>query len=79
MLLFRSEEHIDNWRAPRGLERGAVLSLEQQWDLAQAWYSDRMSDGWRRRSPREAEDVFASVGLTGDFWRLSGEAAPDET
>jgi hypothetical protein len=71
MLLFRSEEHIDEWREPRGVDRGATLTVEQQWELARRWYSNRMEPDWKRRTPAEAEAVFASVGLTGDFWRLS--------
>ncbi len=70
MLLFRSEEHIDRWREPRGISRGATLTLQQQWDLARRWYADRMSEAWERRTPEQAEDVFASAGLTGDFWKL---------
>jgi hypothetical protein len=29
-----------------------------------------MDPDWHRRAPEEAEAVFASLGLTGDFWRL---------
>jgi hypothetical protein len=72
MLLFRSEEHVDSWRIPRGIDRGYILTLDQQWQLARRWYSNRMDAAWERRSPAEAEEVFASVGLSGDFWRLSG-------
>ena len=72
MLLFRSEEHIDEWYEGRGSRAGVTLTLEQQWQLARHWYADRMSPDWRRRTPEEAEAVFASVGLTGDFWRLRG-------
>ncbi|MPZ92196.1 MAG: hypothetical protein GEU68_11275 [Actinobacteria bacterium] len=71
--------------APRqlALRHGATLSVEQQWELARLWYQDsrgagsagphnRMSSEWRRRIPDEAQAVFDSFGLTGDFWRLSG-------
>ena len=71
MLLFRSEEHAKAWSRSRGLPMGALMSLEQQWDLARIWYADRMSPDWRRRTPEEAEQVFRSVGLAGDFWRLT--------
>ena len=71
MLLFRSEEHIDAWYR-RGIARGATLTLEQQWQLARTWYADRTAPDFRRRTPEEAEAVFASLGLTGDFWRLTG-------
>ena len=63
MLLFRSEEHV-----PRG---GALMTPEQMWRLADTWYQDRDDPSWRRRSVDEAEDVFAGIGLTGEFWRLS--------
>jgi hypothetical protein len=71
MLLFRSEEHVDRWSQRRGLARGAMLSLDQLWGLARIWYADRMTADWRRRTPQEAEQVFAGLGLTGDFWRLA--------
>lgn len=71
MLAFRSEAHVDRWCTSRGLPRGASFSLEQAWRLGEAWYADKLSPDWRRATPAEAEAVFASVGLTGDFWRLT--------
>ena len=71
MLAFRSEGHVDRWCRARGIERGAVFTLEQAWGLARAWYADRLSPDWRRRSAEEAEAIFAELGLGGDFWRLS--------
>ena len=68
MSLFRSEEHLDRWTGPRG----AVLSLHTAWKLAQAWFgADRRLPEWRRRTPDEIRELFTSLGLTGDFWRLS--------
>ncbi len=71
MLLFRSEEHVERWRRERGLRHGEILTAQQQWDLARIWYSDRMEPDWRRRTPEEAEAVFATLGLTGDSWKLT--------
>ena len=70
MLAFRSEAHVDHYLATRRLPRGATFSLEQLWGLADAWYANRMTREWRRRTPEEAERLFAGLGLTGDFWRL---------
>lgn len=70
MLLFRSEEHVDVWSKSRGLERGGTMTPDQAWRLADAWYADRMSPNWRRRTADEAQAVFDGLGLTGDFWRL---------
>lgn len=71
MLLFRSEEHLRRWRIERDLPEGATLTLEQQWNLARIWYADRMDPDWKRRTPAEAEAVFAEVGLSGPFWGLA--------
>jgi hypothetical protein len=70
MLAFRSEEHVDRWRGQRCLAPGAVFSPQQMWRLACAWYRDRLSPDWRRKTPEEAEGVFEEIGLTGPFWRL---------
>jgi hypothetical protein len=71
MLAFRSEAHVDRWCEQRRIQKGAVFSLGQAWELAQAWYADRLSPEWRRATPEEAQRVFAEVGLTGEFWRLA--------
>jgi len=68
MLLFRSEEHVER----AGKPKGAFMTPEQMWRLADTWYHDRADPSWRRRSPEEAEEVFAEIGLQGDFWRLTG-------
>lgn len=71
MLLFRSEEHLQRWLAERAIERGATMTLDQQWRLARTWYSNRADPDWRRRTPEEAQQVFADLGLTGPFWQLT--------
>ena len=69
MLLFRSEGHVRRWTEERA-SPGAVFAPHQGWRLAQAWFSDRLEPGWRRRTPEEAHVIFASIGLTGPFWDL---------
>ena len=70
MLLFRSEEHVRRWTERRVRSMGATLTPEQGWRLAQAWYEDRLSPDWTRKTPEEARAVFQEVGLTGPFWDL---------
>ena len=67
MLLFRSEEHVGR----SGKPIGGFMTPEQMWRLADTWYHDRDDPAWRRRSADEAEEVFAEIGLKGDFWRLT--------
>jgi len=48
-----------------------ILSLDQGWRLAQAWYGpDRRVPEWRRKTVEEAEALFEELGLKGEFWRL---------
>jgi len=70
MLLFRDEEHIDRWCRARDLPRGGTMTPEQCWRLAHEWYRNKLKPDWRRHTPDEAEALLASVGLTGEFWRL---------
>jgi hypothetical protein len=67
MLIFRSEEHLGAW-VEKGNPRGETLTSSQQWDLARRWFRGRHLPDWERRTPAEAEEIFASVGLTSDFW-----------
>jgi len=71
MLYFRSEEDIDRWCKAWNMTRGGVMTLEQGWRLALAWYSpDRRAPEWRRRTIDEVEEVFGEIGLISPFWSL---------
>jgi hypothetical protein len=70
MLLFRSEEHVRRWKGSRGAPGGATFTASQGWQLARAWFADRLSADWRRRTAEEAHAIFESIGLTGPFWQL---------
>jgi len=73
MLFFRSEEHVDNWCRKKKIDKGAVFTLEQGWQLAQQWYHDRLDLRWRRKTTDEAQQLFETIGLTGDFWKLAAQ------
>ncbi|MBZ5718813.1 MAG: alkylmercury lyase family protein [Acidobacteriia bacterium] len=70
MLLFRSERHADRWCRQWNRPRGGTMSLKQVWQLAQEWYSDRLSPQWRAKTLPEAKAALARIGLVGDFWKL---------
>jgi hypothetical protein len=72
MLLFRDEEHVKRWCEARELALGALLTPEQAWRLAYAWYKDKLQPDWRRHTVDEAESLLSSIGLTGAFWNLRG-------
>jgi hypothetical protein len=68
MLLFRSEETVNRWCEARDLPRRPLITLDQLWQLAVAWYANRLTVESRRPGPNEMVEVFASIGLTGPFW-----------
>jgi hypothetical protein len=68
MLLFRSEEHVDHWCAVRSLPKRPLVTLDQLWHLAVAWYSNRLTPEARRPMGAEIREIFDSLGLTDPFW-----------
>jgi len=71
MLLFWSEEHLENWLRDWNIAPGAMLSLDQCWRLAQAWYTpDRRLPDWRRFTANETEVILSGLDLVSPYWRL---------
>lgn len=68
MLLFRSEETVTQWCSGRGIPRRPLLTLEQLWHLAVAWYENRLTVESRRPGPEEMVGIFGAIGLEGPFW-----------
>ena len=68
MLLFRSEETVEAWCAERTLPVRPIITLEQLWEMALAWYSNRLTEESRRPGPDEIGQIFARIGLTDPFW-----------
>ena len=69
MLLFRSEEWIDEWCKRNNIERGEVLTLQKVWELSKPWYANRLSLEYHGRSPEQVAEIFKQAGLTSAFWQ----------
>jgi len=69
MLLFRSEGHVERWCRVRGLLKRPLISLDQLWQLAVAWYGNRLTAESRRPMGEEVQKIFREVGLEGPFWQ----------
>lgn len=63
---------MERWCGARGVERGAVVPVEQCWELARLWYRGRLDPDWTRRTREEMQAAFEEVGLVGEFWGLGG-------
>jgi hypothetical protein len=68
MNLFRSEEHVRRWLGER--EPGATIPVGKLSELANAWWSDRLSPDWRPHTREQNQATLDRLGLTGEFWRL---------
>lgn len=68
MLVFRSEAHVTTWLA--GRSPGRTIRISKLAELANAWWSTRLSPDWRPRTRDESQAILDSLGLTGPFWSL---------
>lgn len=79
MLLFPSEEHVNRWCTDHGTPRRPLVSLEQLWQLALAWYENRLTIQSRRPDADEMVRIFASVGLEESFWKPKSDQWKEST
>jgi hypothetical protein len=68
MLFFRSEEQMRAWCEARKSPVRPLVSMDQLWTLATTWYSTRLQEISQRPQPDEVREIFAGLGLEGDFW-----------
>jgi hypothetical protein len=68
MLFFRSEEQVRDWCAANDYPLRPLVTIDQLWGLATTWYSTRLQEDSRRPKPDEMVEIFARLGLEGDFW-----------
>jgi len=46
------------------------MPIQTCWELAQRWYKGRIERDWQRLSAEQAQALFDSLGLEGEFWRI---------
>jgi hypothetical protein len=73
MLFFRSEERVHEWCEARAVAPRPLVTMDQLWRLAARWYSTRLEPEGRRPRPEEMREIFAEVGLEGEFWDPKGD------
>ncbi len=71
MLFFQSEEVLNNWLTSNHVERGAVMTMPQLWELSQRWYHNRLSPEFHGRTAEQVQQIFRELGLTSEFWQAS--------
>jgi hypothetical protein len=46
------------------------MTPTQCWELGRWWYADRLTPDWQPMKPETMRQIFADIGLNGDFWRI---------
>ena len=70
---------MDEWLQFRGIEKGAVLGMEQAWGFTKDWYADRATRNWQPKTAEQMRAIFEKNGLTGDFWEIGSEESSFES
>jgi hypothetical protein len=74
MLFFRSEEHVKAWCRENDTPMRPLVTMQQLWGLASAWYATRLRLDSRRPQPDEMRAIFERLGLGGPFWDPQADA-----
>lgn len=68
--LFCSRDHAEQWTAEHAPGQGYVTDACTVWDLAQAWYGDRLDPDFEPHTREYNQALLDERGLSGAFWRL---------
>jgi hypothetical protein len=70
MNLFRSEEHVRLWLGANRYESGETITAPKLWELAVAWWGDRLEVDWRPHTREQNQAILDGLGLSAPFWQL---------
>lgn len=70
MLVFNNENEIEEWCRLHNKPKGEVVPIAQVWELAKVWYGNYLDPDFKRKTKAIAKEMYQSVGLTADFWKL---------
>jgi Alkylmercury lyase len=70
MLVFKNEEHIDNWCKQHNIPKGDVQAIDKVWKLSQKWYGNHLNPEWTKWTGDEAKQIFKDFDLTHPIWNL---------
>ncbi|KAK9321099.1 hypothetical protein V1517DRAFT_184841 [Lipomyces orientalis] len=67
--LFASKQEALEWPRKYCFYPGEIMTVKTLWSLSKAWYHDKHTYEYERKTAAEAEDLFNGLGMTSDFWR----------
>ena len=70
MLLFKDENHVNEWSARHRIPRGDVQPVTTVLELSRRWYGEHLRPEWTKKSVADARTIFAELGLVHPVWSL---------
>lgn len=70
MLVFDSEQQIDQWCKRHGMPKGDVQPLDHIWEFAKVWYQNHLDEHWVKWTINESSEIFSRFGLSHEVWQL---------
>lgn len=70
MLIFESENQIDQWTKTHNIPKGDVQPIDKIWKFARRWYENHLSPQWTKWTVEDAKKIFNEFGLNGTIWDL---------
>lgn len=68
--LFCSHNHAEQWTAEHAPGECYIADARTVWNLAQAWYGDRLHPDFTLHTREHNQALLNDRGLTGAFWQL---------
>lgn len=70
MLVFESEEQINDWCQRHNIPKGDIQPLEKIWAFSRKWYGNHLNPAWTKWTIEEARQIFREYDLQGRIWDL---------
>ncbi len=70
MLVFESEEQVDEWTRKHDVPKGDIQPIENIWNFSKKWYGNHLNPEWTKWTIEESKQMFTEFNLTGEIWEL---------
>jgi hypothetical protein len=70
MLVFETEEQIDEWSTQHNIPKGDVQPISSIWEFSKKWYGNHLNLNWEKWTMAEAKAIFSQFDLKGEIWDL---------
>ncbi|KAJ0122508.1 alkylmercury lyase domain-containing protein [Diaporthe amygdali] len=66
--LCTTRDEAEHYHERHGFGKGDVMDVETLWKLSVAWYGDKHTYEYARKTPEEVKDLYSSLGLVSSYW-----------